>query len=86
MKHTDRINRINADLNKHFPSNHDAFWVNNEGGSHDFITLHHGRGGERINTLWVVIRIFRKEPSVRFVLTTYNAYSRETLRMAGYKI
>ncbi len=86
MKHTDRINRINADLNEHFPSNRDAFWVNNEGGILGFITLHRGRGGDRINVLWVVARIFRKEPSVRFVLTPSNAYSRESLRRAGYKI
>lgn len=91
MKHTDRIERINADLNSHFKSNRDAWWVNNEPyGSPSHITLHRGIGGDRINPAWIALRIFRREPSVSVI--TNNAgwdtwvYTRETLRRAGYKI
>lgn len=30
MKHTPRINRINDTINRAFPGNNDAWWVNNE--------------------------------------------------------
>ena len=88
MKHTERVKRINADLNKHFKSNNDAWWVNNEFGSPEVISLHHGIGGERINPVWVALRILRREPSVRMVHFGggCSVYTRETLRWAGYKI
>lgn len=89
MKHTERINRINDDLNNHFKSNHDAWWVNNDGPCANCITLHHGIGGERINPAWVALRILRREPSVdKIFLNGYitTVYTRETLRWAGYKI
>ena len=89
MKHTERINRINDDLNEHFKSNKDVWWVNNDGPSANCITLHHGIGGERINPVWVALRILRREPSVdKIFLNGYitTVYTRETLRWAGYKI
>ena len=87
MKHTERIERINANLNKHFKSNNDAYWVNNEPyASPAIITLHRGRGGDRINALWVVLYIFRTEPTVKQVWTPFWIYTRESLRWAGYKI
>ena len=89
MKHTERINRINAGLNKHFKSNHDAWWVNNEFAENSgHITLHRGIGGDRIDPKWVALYIFRTEPSVQFIHNNYGGwvYTRRTLRNAGYKI
>lgn len=87
MKHTERIERINANLNQHFKSNHSAYWVNNEPYTNpDIITLHRGIGGDRINAMWVVLYIFRTEPTVRQIRSLFWIYTRETLRRAGYKI
>lgn len=50
MKHTERIERINAGLDNHFKSNKGAWWVNNEPNDNPgHITLHRGRGGDKIN-------------------------------------
>lgn len=89
MKDTERTARINADLNKHFPSNHGAWWVNNEGPAPDCITLHHGIGGERIDQRWVALRILRREKSVNYIYSNAfitTVYTRQTLRWAGFKI
>ena len=89
MKHTERIERINADLNQHFKSNNNAWWVNNENcSSSQFVTLHRGRGGDKINPAWVALRILRKEPSVNYVHYAMGCvcYTRESLRRGGFKI
>ena len=87
MKHTERIERINANLDKHFKSNNGAWWVNNEPYcSSKTIALHRGYGGDRINPAWVALYIFRTEPSVGLILTSCSGYTRETLRLAGCKI
>ena len=91
MKHTDRIERINAGLDKHFKRNNGAWWVNNEPyGDARTITLHRGIGGGRINPAWVALYIFRTEISVRRIMNNAGfdtwVYTRETLQRAGYKI
>lgn len=87
MKHTERIERINANLNKHFKSNNNAWWVNTEPGySRGTICLHRGYGGDKIMPQWVALYIFRTEPSVRMIITSCAGYTRETLRWAGHKI
>ena len=89
MKHTERIERINAGLNRHFKSNRDAWWVNNEGCTRsDIVTLHRGHGGDRIDPRWVALYILRTEPSVKTVhyAMACTIYTRESLRWAGYKI
>ena len=96
MKHTDRIKRINAGLDKHFKSNKGAWWVNNEpfryGDQKETgdITLHRGIGGDRIKPIWIALYIFRTEPSVHYIKNNAGwdtwVYTRETLRRAGYKL
>ena len=91
MKHTERIERINAGLDKHFKSNKGAWWVNNEPYyTPGTITLHRGNGGDKINPAWVALYIFRTEPSVLMIKNNAGwdtwVYTRETLRRAGYKI
>lgn len=87
MKHTERINRINANLNKHFKSNNGAWWVNNEPYTNPrFISLHRGYGGDKIKPIWVAAYILRTEKSVDYVMTSCNCYTRETMRWAGVKI
>ena len=89
MKHTERINRINADIDKHFKSNNGAWWVNNEFCENPgHIILHQGIGGNKIRPVWVALRILRQEPSVQYVHYSYGGmvYTRSTLRRAGYKI
>lgn len=68
MKETERIKRINEKLNKHFTSNHDAWWVSN-GCFKDngIIELHRGIGGNRIKGVAVAKYIFSIEKSVRIV-------------------
>ena len=89
MKHTERINRINAAINAHFPSNNDAWWVNNEGcSSPAFVTLHRGRGGDKIDPKWVAAFILKTEKSVQYVhyASMCICYTRNTLRRGGMKI
>lgn len=90
MKDTERINRINDDLNKHFKSNHHVWWVSNGFNEPGTIYLNRGIGGDKINPKWIALRILRTEPSVKII---HNAcgwdtwiYTRETLRGAGFKI
>jgi len=86
MKDTKRIERINADLNEHFKSNHDAWWVSNAINAPNTAILHHGIGGERIDKRWVALRILRREPSVSIVDSGTWIFTRESLRGGGYKI
>jgi hypothetical protein len=68
MKETERIKRINEKLNKHFTSNHDAWWVSNGNFSDSgIIELHHGIGGNRIKGVAVAKYILSTEKSVRIV-------------------
>lgn len=90
MKDTERINRINKDLNEHFKSNHHAWWVSNGFKEPGVIYLHRGIGGDKIDPRWIALRILRREPSVRAIHNVCGwdswVYTRETLRWAGYKI
>ena len=88
MKHTERIERINANLNAHFKSNCDAWWVNNEDQNPRSVTLHQGRGGDRIDPRWVAAYILRTEKSVAIVHWPGGCmiYTRESLRGGGMKI
>lgn len=87
MKHTERIERINANLDKHFKSNNGAWWVNNEPYTNPkYITLHRGYGGDRIDPRLVALYILRTEKSVGYVMTSQCCYTRESLRRAGNKI
>lgn len=90
MKETKRIERINADLNKHFKSNHDAWWVSNAFNSPKMLYLHHGVGANKINPKWIALRILRREPSVSIIHNVCGwdswVYTRETLRRGGFKI
>ena len=86
MKETERIKRINEDLNKHFKSNHDAWWVSNSLFVPHLVKLHHGIGGERIDARWIALRILRREPSVSIVECGTWIFTRETLRGGGHKI
>ena len=79
MKHTARIIRINAELNKHFPTNKDAWWVNNETGADTgIVSLHQGYGGEDITPEVVAEHILSTEPSVRgvYYLSACHIYRR----------
>lgn len=67
MKHTPRINRINASINATFPTNHDAWWVNNEFTRSSEIVLHRGYGGDDIDPKAVAEHIFRTEKSVHTI-------------------
>lgn len=73
MKHTTRINRINNLLNRIFPSNNDAWWVNNQFCNHpNEIRLHRGYGGDDIDPKEVTKTIFRHEKSVTKIINGYN--------------
>jgi len=73
MKPTARINRINAEINTHFPTNNDAWWVSNETGADlGTITLHRGYGGDDIDPTEVARRIMQTERSVRAVYDNNN--------------
>ena len=88
MRHTERIERINANLNKHFKSNKDGWWVNNEGCTGpQMVCLHHGIGGERLTAPQIAAYILKTEPSVHIVHFAMgcSAYTRTTLGWAGYK-
>jgi hypothetical protein len=86
MKETERIKRINADLDKHFKSNKGAWWVSNGVYEPNIVHLHHGIGGERIDARRIALRILQQEPSVTIVESGTWAFTRETLRGAGFKI
>lgn len=87
MKPTERINRINENLDKHFKSNKGAWWVSNALTDKGQVELHHGIGGDKINPKWGAAYILRTEPSVNVVHCTGNctAYTRTTLSWAGFK-
>lgn len=80
MKPTERINRIHREINLHFPSNNDAWWVSN-GGSPSTLILHRGYGGDDINPRKVAEYIFRTEPSVHVVFNNcgLETYTRAEL-------
>lgn len=85
MKETARIKRINETINKHFTSNHDAWWVSNSSyADNGIIELHHGVGGNRIKSVAVAKYILSKEKSVRIVLYRSGCvmYTRESVK--GY--
>ena len=85
MKPTLRIERINANLDKHFKSNNGAWWVSNGIYVPGVIELHRGIGGNRIDPRDVAAFIFRTEPSVTSIHTSCTLYTRTTLSWAGYK-
>ncbi len=72
MKHTPRINRINDTINRAFPGNNDAWWVNNETRAPHEVTLHRGYGGDGIDPRDVAKTIFRTEKSVHTVKDNYS--------------
>ena len=86
MKHTERINRINDNLNKHFKSNNDAWWVNNDTAANNAVKLHQGRGGDDIQPEQVAMFILKTEKSVDRIDWAWNVFTRNSLRSAGYKI
>ncbi len=67
MKPTPRINRINAAINRVFPSNRDAWWVSNSFRDRNTVVLHLGYGGEEISAEQVARLIFRTERSVSYI-------------------
>lgn len=87
MKPTERINRINENLDKHFKSNNGAWWVSDATYHENQVVLYHGKGGERIDPKWVAAYILRTEPSVNIVhwKAGGTAYTRTTLSWAGFK-
>lgn len=87
MKPTERINRINANLNKHFKSNNDAWWVSNSLTDKRQVELHRGYGDDKINPKWVAAYILRTEPTIDIVhfVGGCTAYTRTTLSWAGIK-
>lgn len=81
MRHTARITRINDLINHAFPSNMDAWWVNNEPFcSSNTITLHRGIGGDGIDPRAVAALVFGNEPSVSKIVNNCNCtcYTRHT--------
>jgi hypothetical protein len=67
MKETERIKRINADLNAHYTSNKDCWWVSNSGYSTEMIELHKGDINNRLKGVQIAKFIFSKEKSVNII-------------------
>ena len=83
MKETDRIKRINEAINKHFKSNHDAWWVSNSSYTDNgIIELHHGVGGNRLKSVAVAKFVLSKEKSVRMIHYSGGCilYTRESVK------
>ena len=66
MKETERIKRINADLNAHYASNKDCWWVSNFG-MREMIELHKGDINNRLKAVQIAKFIFSKEKSVNII-------------------
>jgi len=81
-----RIEKINESINKHFPSNNDAWWVSENTTITDMVELHRGAGGNKINPIWVAKHIFNIEPTINIV--HYGGmcmiYTRESVKNYNY--
>lgn len=66
MKETERIKRINADLNAHYTSNKDCWWVSNSS-MREMIELHKGDINNRLKAVQIAKYIFSKEKSVNII-------------------
>jgi len=83
MKTTERIKRINADLNAHYTSNKNCWWVSNCG-MREMIELHKGDINNRLKAVQIAKYIFSKEKSVNIIHYSGGCmiYTRESVK--GY--
>lgn len=84
MKDSERINRINDAINKHYKSNNDCYLVSNSVFGDDMIELHKNGINYHINILYLCRFIFEMEKSVKIIhyAAACMIYTRESVQ--GY--
>lgn len=81
MKATERIERINSNLNTHFKRNKSNWWVSHSPHDKGTIMLHLYQWTP-IQPSWVAKYIFKTEKGINVIIGSKSIYTRRTMGLA----